>query len=70
MRKWLFPLACLATAALAAFLVWAWSTDYFLRRDCARHDGLWNAAERICALGTQDRPMVVTAALTPPSRAR
>jgi hypothetical protein len=56
MRRWLFPLACLALAALAAFLLWAWSTDYFLRRDCARHAGHWDAEKRSCVIQAQPAP--------------
>ena len=50
MRRLLFPLAVLLCITLAAFLAWAWSTDFFLVRQCTGAGGTWNVDQRVCEL--------------------
>lgn len=50
MRRWLFPLLVLLLVALAALLVWVWSTDAVLKSKCAQVEGAWNAEARTCTL--------------------
>ncbi|WP_171982511.1 hypothetical protein [Sphingomonas sp. LM7] len=50
MPRWLFPLLVLLIAALAALLVWAWSTDYILIDKCLDAGGVWEQEARVCAL--------------------
>lgn len=50
MRRRLFPLLVLLLVALAALLVWVWSTDAVLKSKCAQVEGAWNAEARTCTL--------------------
>ena len=50
MRRWLFPLLVLLLVALAALLLWAWSTDAVLKAKCGNVGGVWNAEARTCTL--------------------
>lgn len=57
MPRWLFPLLVLLVAALAALLVWAWSTDAVLKAKCGNAGGTWDAGARTCVVGaTPARP--------------
>jgi len=56
MRRWLFPLAVLATVLLAALLVWLWRTDTVLVHKCAGAGGHWDAETRICDVGSVTAP--------------
>ncbi|MBB5711457.1 hypothetical protein [Sphingomonas xinjiangensis] len=64
MRRWLFPLAVLATVLLAALLVWLWRTDAVLVHKCASAGGTWDGEARICNVGT------LTVPASPASRSR
>lgn len=56
MRRWLFPLAVLATVLLAALLVWLWRTDFVLVHKCAGAGGHWDAETRICDVDSVTAP--------------
>lgn len=57
MRRLAFPLAALATLALAALLVWLWASDYLAIDRCNDAGGTWDAAARTCRLAlTPIRP--------------
>lgn len=56
MRRHLFTALALLVAALAALLIWAWATDFFLIDDCLDAGGRWNEETRTCELGVTPAP--------------
>lgn len=50
LRKLAFPLALVLTLALAALLVWLWSTDHVRADKCNDAGGKWDAEAAICRL--------------------
>jgi hypothetical protein len=56
MRRHLFTLLALIVAALAALLIWAWATDFFLIEKCLDAGGVWDDQARICRIELNPGP--------------
>jgi hypothetical protein len=43
-------------ALFAAFVIWLWASDAWLKFQCHQHDGRWRSADRVCAISAAPNP--------------
>jgi hypothetical protein len=56
MRRHRFAILAIVLAILAALLIWAWATDFFLIDRCLDAGGSWNTDDRTCHIRLNPGP--------------
>jgi hypothetical protein len=56
MRRHLFTVLARIGAGLAALLIWAWATDFFLIDKCLDAGGVWDEQARTCRIELNPGP--------------
>ena len=52
MRDRIAILVLIVLILAAAFVIWLWWSDAWLKHQCRANNGAWNAAARVCAIRT------------------